>query len=152
MGKPKRNLLATAQETLTPPSTLKNGQIIAKVIKGEGKNLWSVQMPGREGPLLVEMPARFRSTIWLKRGGFVVIDTTVFEERENKLQGQIVNVVRDEKQWRKQTYWYALRIGHEIRCSSQRRPTEFDKRSTYPEESEDEESAVAKMPPAEESD
>ena len=105
MGKPKKNLMDTARETSTPPSTLQIGHMIAKVIKGEGNNLWSVKVPDEEGSLLVELPARFRSTIWLKRGGFVVVDTTAFENRENKLRGEIVNVVREEKLWKKQTYW-----------------------------------------------
>ncbi|KAL9129458.1 MAG: hypothetical protein Q9217_002092 [Psora testacea] len=134
MGKPKRNLLATAQETLSPPMALDNGHMIAKVIKAEGNNLWSVEVPGRKGPLLVELPARFRSTIWLKRGGFVVVDTTAFEGRENKLQGEVVNVVREEKQWKKLAYW----------------PSEFEK-PTYLEESDDENSTVGQMPPADDS-
>jgi len=55
--------------------------------------------------LLVELPSRFRSTIWIKRGGFVLVDTTTMKERENKLDGEIVNVVRNEKEWRRQGYW-----------------------------------------------
>lgn len=35
----------------------------------------------------------------------MLVDSTAFEDRENKLDGEIVNVVRDEKQWRKQAYW-----------------------------------------------
>ena len=105
MVKPKRNLQATAEETSTPPPALKDGCVIAKVAKGEGNNLWSVQVPGGERMLLVELPARFRSTIWLKRGGFVVIDTNSFGDRDNKLNGEIVNVIREEKRWRNQKYW-----------------------------------------------
>ena len=105
MSRPKRNLLATARETVSPPETLDNGHFIAQVSKAEGKNLFSVRIPGEDKVLLVELPARFRSQIWIKRGGYVVIDKSAFGSRENKLDGEIVNVVRDEKQWRKQTYW-----------------------------------------------
>lgn len=105
MGKSKRILLATAEETLTPPASLDNGHLIAKIVKGEGNNLWAVEVPGKSTTLLVELPARFRSTIWLKREGFVLVDTTAFHDRENKLGGEIVNVVRDEKRWKKQAYW-----------------------------------------------
>ena len=108
MGKPKRNLLATAEQTSSPPATLENGHSIARVRKAEGNNLYSVDLPGRKEPLLVELPSRFRSQIWIKRGGFVVVDTSAFEDRSNKLSGEIVNVVREEKQWRKQGYWFAL--------------------------------------------
>ena len=152
MGKPKHNLLATARETLTPPTTLDNGNMIAEVIKGEGNNLWSVKVPGSEGFILVELPARFRSAIWLKRGGYVVVDTTAFDNRENKLRGEIINVVRDEKLWRKQIYWCVPRGIPETSSSSYCRPNEFKKKPTYLEESEDDESTVGKMPPADVSD
>lgn len=105
MPRPKRNFLATAEETSTPPTSLGNRHEIAQVQKAEGKNLYTVQVPERAEPLLVELPSRFRSQIWIKRGGFVVIDRSAFEDRDNKLDGEIVNVVRDEKQWRKQPYW-----------------------------------------------
>ncbi|MCJ1261558.1 hypothetical protein MMC22_001423 [Lobaria immixta] len=135
MPRPKRNFLATAEETSTPPTSLGNRHEIARVQKAEGKNLYTVQVPDRAEPLLVELPSRFRSQIWIKRGGFVVIDRSTFEDRDNKLDGEIVNVVRDEKQWRKQHYW----------------PSEFIAKPAYPDDSE-EESTVGKMPPLEDLD
>ena len=108
MGRPKRNLLATAEETSTPPATLGEGQAIARVKKAEGNNLYSVELPSENESLLVELPSRFRSQIWIKRGGYVVVDTSAFEERDNKLDGEIINVVRAEKHWRKQAYWFVV--------------------------------------------
>ena len=105
MGRPKRNLLATAEETSTPPAMLAEGQAIARVKKAEGNNLYSVELSSGKDSLLVELPSRFRSQIWIKRGGYVVVDTSAFAERDNKLDGEISNVVRDEKHWRKQAYW-----------------------------------------------
>lgn len=104
MGRPKRKVLATAEETLTPPSSLSEGQSIARVVKGEGKNIYLVHLPSGKS-ILAELPSRFRSTIWLMRGGYVLVDTKAFNDRDNKLDGEIVNVVRDEKQWRKESYW-----------------------------------------------
>ncbi|MCJ1423132.1 hypothetical protein MMC29_001013 [Sticta canariensis] len=135
MPRPKRNFLATAEETSHPPNSLEIGHGIARVQKAEGKNLYTVQVPDQVEPLLVELPSRFRSQIWIKRGGFVVVDRSAFENRENKLDGEIMNVVRDEKQWRKQPYW----------------PSEFVAKPTYSEDSE-EESTVGKMPPLEDED
>ena len=106
MAKPKRHLLATAEETSNPPVSLQEGEVLACVVKGEGKNLYNVELPSKKS-MLVELPSRFRSTIWIKRSGFVLVDTTAFEDRDNKLGGEIVNIVRDEKQWRKQAYWSA---------------------------------------------
>ncbi|KAL8967576.1 MAG: hypothetical protein Q9183_002853 [Haloplaca sp. 2 TL-2023] len=136
MGRPKRNFLATAQETLSPPDFLVDSQAIARVQKAEGKNLYSVEVPRNPKPLLVELSSRFRSQIWIKRGSYVLVDRSTFDDRENKLDGEIINIVRDEKEWRKQPYW----------------PPEFVKRSAYPEDNDDEDSVVGKMPPSEESD
>ncbi|KAL9013768.1 MAG: hypothetical protein Q9173_001550 [Seirophora scorigena] len=143
MPRSKRHLLATAQETLTPPPSLNENHAIAKVRKAEGKNLYSVELPSSsrtEGEealllLLVELPSRFRSQIWLKHGGYVVVDTAAFAGRDNKLDGEIVNVVRDEREWRKQAYW----------------PAEFVKKSLYPEDSDEEESHAGQLPPSDDS-
>ena len=105
MGRPKRKLLATAAETSSPPPYLDAGHLIALVKRAEGNNLYSVEVPSEKEPLLVELPSRFRSQIWIKRGGYVVVDRSALADRENKLGGEIVNVVRDEKQWRKHEYW-----------------------------------------------
>ncbi|KAL8720192.1 MAG: hypothetical protein Q9225_002922 [Loekoesia sp. 1 TL-2023] len=136
MPRPKRNLLATAQETSSPPNSLEEGHAVARVRKAEGKNLYSVDLPSSAKPLLVELSSRFRSQIWIKRRGYVVVDTTAFANRDNKLDGEIVNIVRDEREWRKQSYW----------------PPEFVKNLTYPEDSSDEESNIGKMPPSDDSD
>ncbi|KAH6676704.1 hypothetical protein B0J14DRAFT_359583 [Halenospora varia] len=131
MGRPKRNVQSAAEETSTPPSALTNTQSIARVIKAEGNNLYSCSLPNKN-TVLVELPSRFRNTIWIKRGGYVVIDTKEADVRENKISGDIINVVRDEHKWRKESYW----------------PKEFPKASAYPEDSDDEESTVGKMPPS----
>jgi probable RNA-binding protein EIF1AD len=104
MGPPKRRVLATAEETLTPPDELAEGQGITRVIKATGNNVYLVELPSKT-TILVELPARFRSTIWMKRGSYVLVDTKALENRENKLGGEIINVVGDEKAWRKAPYW-----------------------------------------------
>ncbi|KAI9809204.1 MAG: hypothetical protein M1825_002495 [Sarcosagium campestre] len=134
MAPPRRTVQATALETTSPPATLSSAQSIARVIKAEGNNLYTVELPSHK-TVLVELPSRFRSTIWIKRGGFVVVDTEAFDDRDNKLAGEILNVVRDEKEWRKQPYW----------------PAEFPKKNSV-QDSDDEESNVGKMPPAEDTD
>lgn len=114
MGRPRRQLQATAEETSTPPTELQDGQAIARVKSAEGKNLYTVELASQgdanADTLLVELPARFRSAIWIKRGGYVVIDRAAFDARHNKLGGEIVNIVRDEKQWRKESYWCVSHI------------------------------------------
>ncbi|KAH6882165.1 hypothetical protein BKA58DRAFT_14434 [Alternaria rosae] len=131
MARPKRNVLATIDSTITPPDALAPNHAIARITKAEGKNIYAAELPDGK-PVLAELEARFRSTVWIKRGSYVVVDTSALADRENKLDGEIVNVVRDEKAWRKMSYW----------------PKEFAKKSTYVQDSDDEESTVGKMPPS----
>ncbi|KAK4207069.1 hypothetical protein QBC37DRAFT_487759 [Rhypophila decipiens] len=132
MGKPKRsNVLAVAEESMTPPDELTATQSLARVVKAEGNSLYTCALPDTK-PILVELEPRFRNTMWIRRGGYVLVDLASWEERpaSSRVVGEIVNVVRDEKQWRKQPYW----------------PEEFAK-NTYDDE-EDEDSTVGKMPPS----
>ncbi|KAI4652612.1 uncharacterized protein J4E79_008919 [Alternaria viburni] len=131
MARPKRNVLATIDSTITPPDALAPNHAIARITKAEGKNIYAAELSDGK-PVLAELEARFRSTVWIKRGSYVVIDMSALADRENKLDGEIVNVVRDEKAWRKMSYW----------------PKEFVKKSTYVQDSDDEESTVGKMPPS----
>jgi len=133
MARPKRLVMATAAETSTPPDHLSKGQIICRVLKGTGNNLFIVEQASSK-PLLVELPAQFRNKIWIRRGGYVVVDTNAFTERDNKLDGKIVNVIREERLWRKQSYW----------------PTQFVKRNAYDEDSDEDESTIGKMPSSDE--
>lgn len=104
MGKAKRKVQATAAETSNPPPSLTSTQSIARVIKAAGNSLYSCTLPnGKE--ILVELPSRFRNTIWIKNGGYVLVDTKDANVRENKIAGEIENVVRDEREWRKESYW-----------------------------------------------
>lgn len=109
MGRPKRNILAAATESTTPPDELTEHQFVARVGKPEGNNTYTCILPSTK-TTLVELAQRFRNTIWIKRGGYVVVDLTPSEERSktnnNKVVGEIINVVRDEKEWRKMPYWY----------------------------------------------
>ncbi|KAL6710155.1 hypothetical protein ACN47E_009946 [Coniothyrium glycines] len=130
MPRPKRNVLATIDSTVTPPDDLPPSHVIARITKAEGKNLYNAELANGK-PVLAELEAKFRSTVWIKRGSFVVIDISALADRENKLDGEIINVVRDEKAWRKMPYW----------------PKEFVKKSTYIDDSDEEESTVGKLPP-----
>jgi probable RNA-binding protein EIF1AD len=133
MPRPKRDIQAVAQETVTPPDMLSTSQTIAQVKQAAGNNLYHLELPSAE-VILAELPARFRSTIWIKRNSFVLVDTSALADRDNKLGGEIVNVVRDEKAWRKMSYW----------------PAEFAaKASSYANDSEDE---GPQMPPSENED
>lgn len=147
MPRPKRNLLATVEDTLTPPEALSEDQVIARITKAAGNSLYNAELPGGKA-VLVELEAKFRSTIWIKRGSYVVVDTRALADRDNKLDGEIVNIVREEKQWRKMSYWCV--DGYQGKCTLvliHSRPKEFAKKSVYPEDSDEDESTVGKLPP-----
>ena len=123
----------TAEDTLTPPESLTKTQVIARVVKILGKDLYNVETPDA-ADLLVELDARFRGTIFIRRGGYVLVDTELAAERDNKIQGEIVNVVGDEKKWRKQSFW----------------PQAFVKKSRA--DDSDDDSITGKMPPSDDED
>ncbi|RYP75639.1 hypothetical protein DL770_007372 [Monosporascus sp. CRB-9-2] len=134
MGRPKRDIRAAAEATTTPPDQLTASQSIAKIVKAEGNNLYSCSLPDNR-TVLVELAARFRNTIWIKRGGFVLVDLIPAEDQKGKVEGEIVNVVREEREWRKHSYW----------------PKEFAK-PTLDDDDSEEESNVGKMPSSDSDD
>ncbi|KAK4640997.1 hypothetical protein QC761_608490 [Podospora bellae-mahoneyi] len=136
MAKSKRNILAAAQETLTPPEELTESQSIARVLQVEGSNLYICELPNTK-TIVVELQSRFRGTIFIKRGGYVLVDLASAAERPatSRVVGEIINIVRDEKEWRKQAYW----------------PKKFEKKTDDDSDSE-EESNVGKMPPSDSED
>ena len=125
----RRKVRAAAEDTLTPPESLTQGQMIARVVKNQGKDLYNVETADA-AELLVELEARFRGNVFVRRGGYVLVDVTLAAERENKIQGEIVNVVGDEKAWRKQSFW----------------PQKFVKKTVV--DDSDEDSVAGKMPPS----
>ncbi|KAM0225453.1 hypothetical protein ACHAPQ_003094 [Fusarium lateritium] len=135
MGRPKRNVLAAAEAALTPPDALEPSQSLVRVVKPEGNNLYTCELPNTK-TLILELGQRFRNTIWIKRGGFVLAERYEDSKEDTRAEGEIVNVVRDEKAWRKQSYW----------------PKEFVKKNTYDLSDSEEESNVGKMPPSDSED
>jgi probable RNA-binding protein EIF1AD len=119
----------------TPPDTLSPGQLIACVLKAEGKDLYTVETP-ESSQMLVELQDRFRRVIFVRNRGYVLIDTTTeASARENKIDGEIVSVIMNEQEWRKQPYW----------------PTVFKERAVE-EDSDEEDNVVGQMPPSDEDD
>jgi probable RNA-binding protein EIF1AD len=123
MGRPKRSVQAAAEDSINPPDELTATQTVARVVKAEGNNLYTCELPNKK-TVVLELDPKFRNTIWLKRGGYVLIDVGSAEERKSgsRVVGEIINVVRDEKLWRKQPYWCVparLKLPH-VMLSSKR--------------------------------
>ncbi|KAI0478517.1 hypothetical protein GGR56DRAFT_326072 [Xylariaceae sp. FL0804] len=138
MGRaPRRgDVRAALEESLTPPEQLTASQTVARVLRSEGHSRYSCALPG-EYPssrgssggssggesggggdvvvVVVELAARFRNAVYVRRGGYVLVDLAPPPSGEQqtktpggsggRAEGEIVNVVSDEKAWRKQSYW-----------------------------------------------
>ena len=134
MARSKRNILAAADESSTPLDSLPANHIIMRILKPVGNNLYCAEYPTGDKTTLVEMPSRFRSSIWIKRGSLILVNQKALADRDNKLGGEIERVIMNEKLWRKQSYW----------------PEKFCKQTSLIElDLEDEESTVGKLPPEE---
>ncbi len=109
MGISKRHFLAAAHEYLAPPDELTKTQFIARVVRAEGNSLYACELPNGK-PIVAELQPKFRNTIFTRRGGYVLVDLESAGERSktSRVMGEIINIVRDEKEWRKHPYWSAL--------------------------------------------
>ncbi len=104
MARPKRNIVAATAEATTPPNSLEPSQSLVQVVKAEGNNLYLCKLP-EKAEILLELAQRFRNTVWIKRGGYVLAQRYPEADQTGRIVGEIVNVVGDEKAWRKQPYW-----------------------------------------------
>lgn len=102
---PRRIVQAAAAETVTPPDALSETQAIARITGAIGNNIYTADLPSRKS-LKVELATKFRSTIYMLRGTFVLIDTQEHAELDTRLDGKIINIVREDRTWRKMGYWY----------------------------------------------
>ncbi|CCX07402.1 hypothetical protein FPQ18DRAFT_97297 [Pyronema domesticum] len=129
--KAPRRILSTIDDLTSapPPNPLPPNLILARITQAQGKNLFTCTLPSGEA-VLAELAPIFRGKAWLRRGGYVVIDTNAVE-RDNKIVGQISNVVRNEKEWRRMEYW----------------PEEFAAKQVESDSESEEESNMGKLPP-----
>ncbi|CRK36781.1 hypothetical protein BN1708_016549, partial [Verticillium longisporum] len=88
MVRVKRNVLAAAEESTTPPTALEPNQSVAKVIKAEGNNLYTCLLPNKKD-ILLELAQRFRNTIWIKRGGYVLAERYDADQLNGRVLGEI---------------------------------------------------------------
>ncbi|KAG5520024.1 hypothetical protein PMAC_001100 [Pneumocystis sp. 'macacae'] len=100
----KKKIQKLGQITINPPDELSDSQKIACVVEIKDHDLYLCKTANGE-TLLAELPPRFRCKIWVRRGGFVVLNTQTFDKKECKIQAEISIVIQNEKAWRKKKYW-----------------------------------------------
>lgn len=90
-------------------------QRLVKVVASCGNYLYEVCTTGGE-TFLVSMPSKFRNTVWIRKGSFVVIESI---DEGQKVRGEIVTVLLKHhlKQLKKDGRW----------------PKEFDEDAAPPE-------------------
>lgn len=81
-----------------------------RIVKPQGNNLYACELSDKM-PVVLELAQRFRNAIWIRCGGFVLAQRYDADANNSRAAGENVNVVRDEKLWRKQPYWYATLTG-----------------------------------------
>lgn len=64
-------------------------QQIVKILGGRGNNLHEVETSDGK-KFLVSMPSKFRKSVWIKRGDFVIVDPI---EEGNKVCAEIVHIL-----------------------------------------------------------
>ncbi|KAG7113224.1 S1-like domain-containing protein like [Verticillium longisporum] len=96
MVRVKRNILAAAEESTTPPSALEPNQSVAKVIKAEGNNLYTCLLPNKKD-ILLELAQRFRNTIWIKRGGYVLAERYDADQLNGRVLALLAQGIRQKQ-------------------------------------------------------
>ncbi|RKP25218.1 hypothetical protein SYNPS1DRAFT_22784 [Syncephalis pseudoplumigaleata] len=66
---------------------------VARASGARGQNLHDVVFAdGTTG--LCTLPPRFRNVIWVKRGHYLLVDTSQAAQRDNKITGEITHVLQ----------------------------------------------------------
>ncbi|KAF8938542.1 putative RNA-binding protein eif1ad [Haplosporangium gracile] len=99
-----RRKIATS-DILTDIPELEEGQRFARVLGTRGKNVHEVQFSDNQ-ELLVNLPPKFRSLVWVKRGSYVIIEPAE-EEDKTKVGGDIVAILFPDhiKTYKQQGIW-----------------------------------------------
>ncbi|KAF9966011.1 hypothetical protein BGZ70_003555 [Mortierella alpina] len=92
-------------DILTELPELEEGQRFARVLGSRGKNIHEVQFQNGE-ELLVNLPPKFRSLVWVKRGSYVIIEPAE-EADKTKVEGDIVAVLFPDhiKKYKQRGIW-----------------------------------------------
>lgn len=90
-------------EILSGDIEIKDDHKLAQVLKTRGNHLYEVRTTDNR-QFLVSMPSKFRNTIWIKPGSFVIIE---FIAEGNKVKGEIVKILLKEhvKEMKKNSFW-----------------------------------------------
>ena len=86
----KKHVMAEVLDEFEVP---KESETIVRIVGGKGNNLHMVEDTARN-QFLVSMPRKFRRSVWVKRGDFVVVQPI---EEGDKVKAEIVRVLYKEQ-------------------------------------------------------
>lgn len=100
MSRKKHVDLQYLQGDVLPPH---GNQLIAQSLGSRGGNTLEVQLASGDKTLCL-IPSKFNKTVWIRKGGLVIIEQTVTEETAAKVTGTVMQVLYDDhiKSLRKQ--------------------------------------------------
>lgn len=97
--------ISKALSALDPPAALLPNQVIARVDKALGHARYACLLPSK-AVVTADLDERFRQTVWVERGNYVLLERYDPKEvQEGEAAAKIVNIAKDEKLWRKMSYW-----------------------------------------------
>lgn len=103
--------ISKALSSLDPPDALLSNQVIARVDKALGHSRYACLLPTKS-VVTADLDERFRQTVWVERGNYVLLEHYDPKEVEGEAVAKIVNIAKDEKLWRKMPYWCVLLSGY----------------------------------------
>ena len=109
----RRKHLVHAQQDLT----LQANQNIVRVLAPKGGNVFEVLFPTSE-TTMVSLPSRFNKLLYVKRGGYLIVETS--PEATGAVTGFVVAVLYDDdvKTLRRQGDWYAVTASLQVPASN----------------------------------
>ncbi|GLC42676.1 hypothetical protein PLESTB_001126200 [Pleodorina starrii] len=93
MSRSRKHVTLGLDEDVQPPEP---GQSIVRALGSRGSNLIAVEFPdGRQ--TLVLMPAKFNKKLWVKRGGYLLVEDSPAAGDDTKVTGTILSVLYDDQ-------------------------------------------------------
>lgn len=111
---PRKGVQRILQNVGEPPSELAENQVIGSVVKPRGNSQYEIKISdgtssklGVPNTIVGIMPKKFRNTVYVKRGGYLLVDLydDLVKDGTDKLHGEISNIVLDRKEWQRYPYW-----------------------------------------------
>lgn len=99
MGKSFRSLASSVRSSQEDSAPLLNLETdsYAKVIETRGKGQFLVSLPNSSAQVLVYMPPKFRNTLWIRRGSYIIIRKYSDDQNSTTGSSEILHVLSNDQ-------------------------------------------------------